>query len=57
MVTVPRELPVTATEHSVPESTQVSDEGNEALPVPPAWENVTVSPESVPAAPDTLVVH
>ena len=57
MVTVPRELPVTATEHSVPESTQVSDEGNETPPIPPLSEKVMVSPEIFPAAPETLAVH
>jgi hypothetical protein len=57
MVTVPRELPVTATEQLVPESMQVPDEGNETPPIPPVSEKVMVSPEIFPAAPETLAVH
>jgi hypothetical protein len=57
MVTVPRELPVTATEQLVPESMQVPDEGNETPPIPPVSEKVMVSPKIFPAAPETLAVH
>jgi hypothetical protein len=36
---------------------QVAGDGSVTPPVPPVWEKVTVSPEIVPPAPDTLAVQ
>ena len=40
----------------VPERAQVAGEGSVTLPAP-VWEKVTVSPEIVPDAPDTVAVQ
>lgn len=57
IVTIPGEPPLTGMEQSFPERVQVAGDGNETLPVPPDWENSTVSPSVVPTPPDTATLH
>jgi hypothetical protein len=57
MVAAPGVAPVAVTEQLVPESAHVAEDDSLTLPVPPVWEKVTVSPEMVPVAPDTVAVQ
>jgi len=57
MVTGPGVPPVTVILQLVPESVQVAGDGSVTAPAPPVCEKLIVSPEIVPAAPDTLAVQ
>jgi hypothetical protein len=41
----------------VPEILHVVPEGKLIVPEPPVWENVIVSPDTLPDAPDTVALH
>src|SRR5579863_1687822 len=57
MVAAPGVTPVAVTEQLVPESAHVAGDGRLTIPAPPVREKVTVSPEMVPVAPDTVAVQ
>lgn len=55
-VAVPVVEPVTVIEQLVPDSVQVEDD-SDTVPVPEVCENVIVSPDTEPLAPETVAVH